>query len=390
MTRPLTSKRAQTLPYSGIREIFDLAATMDDVIHLEIGEPDFQTPKAIIEAAHRAALDGATHYTSSAGLLPLRERAAAALSSQLNVPYSADEIVITAGGMEALLLSTLVTLNAGDELLLPSPHWPNYPAHALLAGAHAVTVPLSFDDGYRPSIEVLERRVTPRTRALLLNYPHNPTGAVLEENDLETLAAFAREHDLLVYSDEAYERLLFDGRGFRSIASLPGMKERTIVLRTFSKTYAMTGWRVGFLAAATPVATKAARLHEHTSACTSAVSQRAALAALDLPDRIPGEMVASYEHRRDLLIEGLRRVPGFLPFVPQGTFYTFVDIRALGRPSQELARRLLEDARVAVAPGAAFGEEGEGYIRLCFANSEVHITEGVQRIRNVLSHSWQH
>lgn len=387
MTRPLVSKRIETLPYSGIREIFDLASTMDDVIHLEIGEPDFPTPDAIVEAARRGALDGATHYTSSAGLLPLRAGVATILARQIGVPYTPEEIVITSGAMEALLLAALVTLDNGEEMLLPSPHWPNYPAHAILANARAVTVPLSAADDYKPTIDRLIDKTTDRTRALLLNYPHNPTGAVLDADDLREIAAFAEERDLLVYSDEAYERLLFDKREFRSIASLPGMKDRTIILRTFSKTYAMTGWRVGFLAAPEPIATRAAKLHEHTSACTSSVSQIAALAALDLPAAVPDAMVASYQYRRDLLLDGLRTIPGFVPFEPRGTFYTFVDIRAHGRLSQDLARFLLKEAHVAIAPGAAFGLEGEGHIRFCFANSEENIREGMQRIRNVLSHS---
>jgi len=383
MTRSLLSERIQRLPYSGIREIFDLAGTMEDVIHFEIGEPDFDTPAGIVDAACAAARNGATHYTSSGGIPSLRKAIAARLTETLDIPYEPGEIVVTSGGMEALLLTFLVTLNEGDEVLLPAPHWPNYPAHAMLANARTVAVPLTVESGYKPSVDVLQKAVTPHTRAILLNYPHNPTGATLNKEDLVPLAEFAAANDLLVFSDEAYETLVFDSK-FESIASLPGMKDRTIVMRTFSKSYAMTGWRVGYLAAPGPIAEKAAKLHEHTSACTSTLSQMAALAALDTPDSIPQEMVASYRRRRDLLVCGLQAIPGMNPFVPQGTFYTFVDITQFGMSSQELALFLLRNARVAVAPGTAFSEQGEGFIRICFASSDDNIREGIRRIAAAL------
>jgi len=383
MTRPLLSERIQQLPYSGIREIFDLAGKMEDVIHFEIGEPDFDTPRNIIDAAFESARNGATHYTSSGGIVPLRNAIARRLTTTLGVSYEPEEIVVTSGGMEALLLSFIVTMDQGDELLLPAPHWPNYPAHAMLANARTVAVPLRIEDGYKPSIAALQQALTPNTRALLLNYPHNPTGATLDRNDLEPLAEFAIKNDLLVFSDEAYETLVFDDE-FVSIASAPGMKERTIVLRTFSKSYAMTGWRVGYLAAPAPIAQKAAKLHEHTSACTSALSQMAALAALDTPDTVPQEMVASYRRRRDLLIHGLEAIPGLKPFTPRGTFYAFVDISALGKTAQEFALSLLRNAGVAVAPGTAFSEAGEGFIRICFANSDDNIREGLRRIEKAV------
>lgn len=278
-----------------------------------------------------------------------------------------------------MLLSFLVTLNAGDEVLLPAPHWPNYPAHAMLANARTVAVPLQVEDQYKPSPDIMQQALTEKTRAILLNYPHNPTGAMLDRDDLVWLSEFATEHDLIVYSDEAYETLVFDGT-FASIAAIPGMRERTVVLRTFSKSYAMTGWRVGYLAAPTAVAEKAARLHEHTSACTSTPSQMAALAALDTPETIPQNMVESYKRRRDLLLDGLSAIPGLRPFVPRGTFYTFVDVSDFGKPAKEFAMHLLRTAGVAVAPGTAFSEHGEGHIRICFANSDDNIREGLRRI----------
>ncbi len=378
------SKRAGVLPYSGIREIYDLAGKMEDVIHFEIGEPDFDTPKPIIEAALQAASEGMTHYTSSGGIQALRTKIARKLSEELKTTFSPGEIVVTSGAMEALLLAMLVTLDQGDELLLPAPHWPNYSAHAMIAGADIRPVRLEVRDEFKPSLAALEQAVTERSKALLLNYPHNPTGATLEKEDLLRLTELVEQRDLLVFSDEAYADLVFDGASFCSIASLPRMKERTIVIRTFSKSYAMTGWRVGYLAGPQPVAEKAAKLHEHTTACTSSVSQLAAMTALDLPADITAKMVAAYERRRDLLLDGLRQIPGIAAFKPKGTFYVFADVTAFGVTSLELSRFLLEQAHVAVAPGSAFGPEGEGFIRICFANSTDKIREGVSRMKKAL------
>jgi len=378
------SQRVRSFPYSGIREIFDLAAKMKNVIHFEIGEPDFNTPLAIVEAAFRGAKAGMTHYTASAGLKELRERLAEKLKNEIGVLFHPDEIVVTAGGMEALLLTMLVTLDGKDEVIFPSPHWPNYPAHVLLAGGTYRKLPLTARNGFRPEIEKLESMVTKNTKVLLINYPHNPTGATLRNEDLEALAGFAKANDLLVCSDEAYESIIFDGGSFQSIAGLDGMKERTVIIRTFSKTYAMTGWRIGYLAAPKEVAKHAAKLHEHTSACTSSVSQIAALAALDLSDDVPLRMVEEYQSRRDILMDALKQIPGVGTFKPQGTFYAFVDVRSFGIPSFELSRMLLEKAHVAVAPGSAFGAEGEGYIRICFANSAENIRGGMDKMKRVL------
>ena len=375
------SQRVRNLPYSGIREIFDLAGQMKDVIHFEIGEPDFNTPLAIIETAFQGAKAGMTHYTASAGMKELREKLAEKLTDEIGVPFDSDEIVITAGGMEALLLTMLVVLDGKDEVIFPSPHWPNYPAHVLLAGGTYRTLPLTARNGFRPDIEKLEGMVTRNTKMFLINYPHNPTGAIIDNEDLKAIAELAEKNDLLVCSDEAYESLIFDGRNFRSIAGLDSMKERTIIIRTFSKTYAMTGWRIGYLAAPKEVAKHAAKLHEHTSACTSSVSQIAALAALNLSDDVSLMMVKEYQSRRDILMDALKQIPGVSTFKPQGTFYAFVDVRSFGIPSFDLSRMLLKKAHVAVAPGSAFGVEGEGYIRICFANSDRNIREGAERMR---------
>lgn len=376
----LPSERTRTLPYSGIREVFDLASTMEDVVHLEIGEPDFPTPRSIVDASFRAVAEGMTHYTSSAGIPALRARIASGLAQELGIPFDADEIVVTAGGMEALLLAMLVTLNPGDEVIVPSPAWPNYEAHILLSGGVMERLRLEESRGFQLDPAALRRAVSPKSRALILNSPHNPTGAVVEERGLREIAEIARTRDLIVFSDEAYATLTYDGLSFRSICSLDGMKERTVIIRTFSKTHAMTGWRVGFLAAPRVLAEKAAKFHEHTSACTSSVSQAAALASFDVPKSTTAAMVREYERRRDLLSAGLSRIPGLRVRKPGGAFYLFVAVDAFGVPALDLAKRLLIEERVAVAPGTAFGPEGEGYFRLCYANSAENLQEAVRRM----------
>ena len=376
----LPSERARTLPYSGIREIFDLASTLEDVVHLEIGEPDFPTPQHIVEASFQAAREGMTHYTSSAGVPALRTRIASGLAQELGVPFGADEIVVTAGGMEALLLAMLVTLNPGDEVIVPSPAWPNYEAHILLSGGVMKRLRLEESRGFQLDPASVQRAVSPKTRAVILNSPHNPTGAVVEEKGLREIAGIARTRDLIVFSDEAYATLTYDDLRFRSIASLEGMNERTVIIRTFSKTHAMTGWRVGFLAAPQVLAEKAAKFHEHTSACTSSVSQAAALASFDVPKSTTEAMVREYERRRDVLADGLSRIPGLRVRKPGGAFYLLVAVDAYGVPALDLAKQLLIEEGVAVAPGTAFGPEGEGYFRLCYANSAENLREAVARM----------
>jgi aminotransferase len=374
------SERARTLPYSGIREVFDLAGTMDGVIHLEIGEPDFSTPPSIVAASFRAVAAGMTHYTPSAGLPELRSRIAEGLTSELGIAFDPAEAVVTAGGMEALLLAMLVTVGPGDEVIVPSPAWPNYEAHVLLCGGTIKRLRLEESQGFRLDPMVLRNAISKKTKALILNSPHNPTGSVLDDERLEAVANLARDRDLLVFADEAYACLTFDGRLFRSIASLAGMKDRTVIVRTFSKSHAMTGWRVGYLVAPRTLAERAARLHEHTSACASSVSQAAALAAFDVPAETTGKMVREYEGRRDLLVRGLESIPGLRVSKSEGAFYLFVAVDAFGIPALELAKRLLLEQRVAVAPGTAFGPDGEGYIRLCFASSREDLQEAVRRM----------
>jgi aminotransferase len=377
------SQRMQIIPYSGIREIFDLASTMDDVVHFEIGEPDFTTPPSIVDAAFEHARRGMTHYTSSAGLEPLRQEIANSLNNAHGTDYVPEEIVVTNGGVEALMLSMLVTVDEQDEILLPDPHWPNYVAHVLLAGGTTRYYHLKMEGGFRPNVEELRMLTTPATRGVVVNYPHNPTGAVLSRIDVVRISEYIVENDLLLYSDDAYESIMFDNRAFESILTVDGMKERSIIVRSFSKSHAMTGWRIGYVAAPEPIAKRIAKLHEHTTACASSVSQMAALAALESGRENCSNMVRVYQSRRDLLLRELSSIEGIKVFKPEGAIYAFVDISTFGISSLQLAKLLLERGRVAVAPGTAFGRAGEGYIRICFANSAASITEGAQRIRTI-------
>jgi len=379
----IISKRAAAIPHSGIRKIHEMSEGMQDVIHLEIGEPDFCTPSNIIQRAFDAANEGQTHYTHNAGTRELREKLSTKLSAEVGTHYEPEEIVITAGATEALLLACLVTLDEGDEVIVPSPHWPNYLPHILLAGAQYKEVILEERLDFKITRKSLGAAVSDRTKGLILNYPHNPTGAILEREDLEVLAEFVKEKDLLVYSDEAYEKLVYDGNEFCSISSIDEMKERTIIVRSFSKTYAMTGWRVAYFASPLRISALATRLHENTTICASAVAQAAALAALTIGESSVQKMLREYARRRDVLIASLDGIAGVSLFEPRGTFFAFLNIRELGMSSSQLAERLLLDARVAVTPGDAFGLGGEGYIRISFANSLEKIREAIKRMKKV-------
>ena len=377
-----TSQRAAASSYSGVREIFNLATQMDDVIHLDLGEPGFPTPQGIVEAAFEATRAGMTHYSSTSGREELLIAIAAQLQEDLSVPFSRAQVVVTAGGMEALLLAFLATLDNGDEVLLPSPHWPNYVPLLQLAGGVAKTVPLRSGSRFSLDLSSLAKSVSSRTRGVILTNPHNPTGMLVNDESLEELARLAADHNLLVFSDEAYETIVYDRKRPSSIASKPGMSERTVIIRSFSKSHAMTGWRIGYLAAPVAISSLASRLHENTSTCASAVSQSAALAALRTDQSIVIHMVNEYQKRRDVLIRTLDRIPRVGCCMPEGAFYAFADIHEFGIPSYEFSRQLLEKAKVAVAPGSAFGKDGEGYVRISFSGSLESIEEGCARIRH--------
>lgn len=373
------SERALNYPPSGIRKMFDLAALHPEAIKLTVGEPNFDTPDYIKEAAKRALDMGQTHYAPNAGIPELREAVANKYKPYWD-GYTKDHVMVTVGAMEALMLSMMLLLDPGDELLVPDPCFPNYYGQAAIVGARAVPVPTYEAYAYRIQAADIEKAITPRTKAILLNSPCNPTGAVLTREDVLAVAELVKKYDLWVLSDEPYDSIVYDGAEPFSIAQVPEVRDRVFVYNSFSKAYAMTGWRVGYLLAPDPAYTKKlAQLQESVASCVSTFSQAAAVEALKRTDCVE-RMVEDYTRRRDILIDGINAIPGFSCKKSAGSFYAFVNIKAFGKSSQEFAEELLEQAGVVVVPGSAFGAMGEGYLRLVFANSDENLKEAVRRI----------
>ena len=369
---------ASSMPVSRIREIMDLAWEDPEAIHLEVGEPDFPTPSHIIEAAHEAARAGHTRYAPNAGLPGLREALAGKIAERNGYAASPDHVVVTQGGIQALYLVLRALLESGDEVLLPDPAWPNFRMIAHLLGARVLPYPLVAEGDFLPRIEDLERLVTPRTRAILVNSPSNPLGTVLPRELAQTLLEFARKHGLWFIADEVYDELVFDDT-FLSVGAVADPDDRLVSVYSFSKVYAMTGWRLGYLVAPPDLATILTGMQEPIVSCVNTPTQMAALAALNGPQQVVGEMRDAYKERRDELLEVLDR--GDLPSSrPSGAFYVWTDVSAAGMPSMDLARSLIETEHVAVAPGSAFGELGEGYVRLSLASSKEDLLEGASRL----------
>jgi aminotransferase len=378
-TRGPVAQRVQRLAPSGIRKFFDLISTMDRVISLGVGEPDFTTPWRVREAAIHSLERGHTHYTSNYGLLELRERLADYMLRRYTVPYDPKgEFLITVGVSEGLDLAMRAILDPGDEVIIPEPSYVSYVPCAILAGATPVPVPATEETGFRVGAQEIERRVTARTKAIVLSYPNNPTGAVMGRDELKAIGEVARRHELLVISDEVYDRLVYSQRHV-CFASLPDMRDRTIHLGGFSKGFAMTGWRVGYAAGPKAVIEAMMKVHQYTMLCAPTPSQYAALEALAVDDGEVEAMVHEYDHRRRVLVKGLRDIG--LPCVePQGAFYAFPSIKATGLTSDQFAEALLKDERVAVVPGSAFGQAGEGYVRCCYAVSMRELEEALDRM----------
>ncbi|KRT34491.1 putative aspartate transaminase [Acetomicrobium hydrogeniformans ATCC BAA-1850] len=364
--------------------MFDLAASYEDVISLGIGEPGFQTPPHIVEAGVKALREGHTKYTPNAGIPNLREAIAHKMSDYgLNV--NGENVMVTTGADEAILLSLLAITDPGDEVIIPDPCWPNYFGHAAIAGVYVKLAKAYEEDHFHLRAESIESLLTPRTKALIINTPSNPTGAALSRQELEEISEIALKHDLKVISDETYSEIIYDGRKHVSIASLPDMAGRTIVVNSFSKTYAMTGWRVGFAVGDSNAITQMAKLQESVSSCVNASAQQACLTALSGPQDCVREMVEGYKERRDFLLSGLQDIEGISCIVPEGSFYAFPNIKKLGISSKEAAMMFLKKARVVVVPGSAFGESGEGYIRISFCGSREDIEEGLNRLRQAMN-----
>jgi len=377
------ASRVANLKPSGIRKFFDIVATMHDVISLGIGEPDFTTPEPILQAGIRSLQAGHTHYTSNAGRFELRQALAEHLKRQYGVEYDpASEIVITVGVSEALYLAMTALLNAGEEVIIPTPCFVAYQAEAILAGGVAVEVPTFAQDGFQLSPQAIEAAITPKTKAILIGYPNNPTGAVASRQTLEELAHLAEKYDLIVISDELYDQLVYEVQHV-CFPSLPGMRERTLLLGGFSKNYAMTGWRIGYAAGPADLIKGLLRVHQYTIMSAPTTAQDAALEALQHGAPHVEEMRREYNRRRRLIVEGLNRL-GLTTIEPHGAFYAFPSVAISGMDDETFAQRLLEEERVAVVPGSAFGPGGEGYVRCSYATAYEKIEEALQRMERFI------
>ncbi len=379
------SKRVAGLKPSGIRRFFDIAATMKDVISLGIGEPDFTTPKPILEAGIRSLQKGETHYTSNHGRLELRQAIADNLLRLYGVKYDpANEIIATVGVSEALYLAFTAILDPGDEVIIPTPCFVSYQAEVILAGGVPVEIPSRPEDSFQLDPDRIRRAITPHTKAIFIGYPNNPTGAVAEREVLAEVARMAEEHDLLVVSDEIYDRLVY---GFQHVC-FPSFSEsirnRTLLLGGFSKDYAMTGWRIGYAAGPADLIKGLVRIHQYSIMSAPTTAQDAALEALRSGEPYVKEMLTEYDRRRKLIVSGLNRL-GLKTFEPRGAFYAFPNIRASGMDDETFCQKLLEEEHVAVVPGNSFGPGGEGFVRACYATAYEQIEEALRRMEKFMS-----
>jgi len=361
-----------------------LEAEGRSIIHLEIGEPDFDTPQHIIDAACEALNSGWTHYGPSAGDPEFREVIAQHISKSRGVQCEADEVVVVPGAKPIIYWGITAVVDHGDEVIYPNPGFPIFESMINFVGAKPVPIPLREENEFRLDVEELASLVTDKTSMIIINSPQNPTGGVLTKEDLEAIAEVAISNDIMVMSDEPYDHILYEGTHY-SIASLDGMKERTILLDSFSKTFAMTGWRLGYGVMNKELAAQIAKLQTNCTSCTASFIQRAGIAALTGPMEPSQAMVAEFKRRRDVIVDGLNQIPGISCLRPHGAFYVFPNITGTGMDSRTLESKCLEEANVAVLSGTAFGEYGEGYLRLCYANSVENIQIALQRLSGLLS-----
>jgi len=379
MSKPWVNSKVQSLHPSGIRKFFDIVAQMEDVVSLGVGEPDFLTPWHVREEGIYTLEKGLTTYTSNSGLLELRQEVSRYLAEQYGLEYQAeDQVLITIGASEAIDLAMRTVLEPGDEVLIPEPSFVSYAPCAILAGGVPVAVPTTEETEFRLTGADLEKTITKKSKILVLPFPNNPTGAILEQADLEQLAEVIRRHDLLVVSDEIYSELTY-GTKHVSIASLPGMKNRTIVINGFSKAFAMTGWRLGYAAGHPEIIAGMTKVHQFTIMCTPTISQYAAVEALRNGMESVKMMRNEYDLRRKFVVHAFRKM-GLDCFEPKGAFYVFPSIKSLGLSSEEFCNRLLAEEKVAVVPGTAFGRCGEGYIRCSYAYSLSNLEKALVRI----------
>ncbi len=381
------NKNLKKIKPSGIRKLFDLAQNRKDIISFGIGEPDFITPDHVREAAKKAIEEGYTHYTPNAGFADLREALSQKLNDFNHIPVKPEEVMVTSGGTQALFSAFYVLLNPGDELIVPDPGFLVYGSQVILAGGNPVFLPIREENHFQIDPNELEKMITPKTKAILLNSPSNPTGMVINREILEKVAEIAKEHNLFIISDELYEDILFDGRKHFSIASLPGMKERTISIFGFSKSYAMTGWRIAYITCPEFLIQEMIKIQQNTAVCPNSVTQRAVLYGLQNPRETKlsiDNMRESYQKRRDVIMNGFSEIDGFDCLSPEGAFYAFPNITKTGKNSEELSMYLLDECGVVTVPGNAFGQYGEGYLRFSFATSVDMIKKGMEKIKEVI------
>jgi aminotransferase len=388
-TPAIVSERMGKVPFSGIREVFERAKRLEEsgasITHMEIGRPDFDTPAHIKAAAIEALENGQVHYSSNRGIPELGHAIAERLERENSIRLDPEtEILVTVGCTEAVLVAFLAFLGGGDEVLVPEPSWQMYAGCAGLVGALPVPVPLREENGFELDPGDVAARITPRTKMLVLCSPHNPTGAVLETKTVHALAELCLEHGLLVFSDEIYDKMLYDGAKHTSIASLPGMFERTVTINGFSKAYAMDGWRLGYAAGHRDLVRHMLKAHQHATTCANTFAQFGAAVAYRAPQGCVSEMVGEFDRRRRFLVEALNNLPGISCATPRGAFYTFPAFRGYEMDSRAMAAYLLEKARVACVPGTAFGASGEGFIRLAYSTDYESIVAGAERMRVAL------
>ena len=377
------SQQIKNLEPSGIRKFFDVVNDMPDAISLGVGEPDFETPMNIRTQAIYSLEQGKTFYTSNAGLPVLRQEICKYVERKYNVSYNPkNEILITVGGSEAIDMGLRCVLDPGDEVIIPQPAYVSYEPCTIMAGGKPVIIDLKAENEFRLTPEELEAAITPKTKALILPFPNNPTGAIMEAKDLEAIIPILIKHDLIVMSDEIYAELTYTGKHV-SIASYPGMKERTILINGFSKAFAMTGWRLGYACGPAEIIKQMIKLHQYAIMCAPTNSQFAAVEALRNCDTEVEKMVTAYDQRRRFLLHELKSM-GIDCFEPFGAFYIFPSIKKFGMTSDEFASRLLEDQKLAVVPGTAFGNSGEGFVRISYAYSIENLKEGIKRIKNFI------
>lgn len=376
------STAAQNVMPSGVRYMFELAKNYDDSINLTLGEPGFKTPMAFVEASIKSLLDGKTKYTPNAGIKPLRNAIAHKLLIENGIKYDPDKnIIVTAGATQALMLAMMALVNPGDEVILQGPNWPDYKGQIDTVNAKAVYAKVSQENDFKMTADIIEPLITEKTKLLIVNSPSNPTGGVLNYEELKEIAELVKKYKIFVISDEPYEKLVYDGFEQKSLASIPGLEDYVITINSLSKTYAMTGFRVGYICANEKITENLIKMQENLIASIPEPMQMAAVEALYNGKKDVEEMVKYYDRNRHLIVNGLNEIKGFSCHLPKGAFYVFPKITDFGLSSTQTAELILEKTHVVTAPGSAFGPDGEGYIRMCYASKYEQIAEALERMK---------